>query len=213
MTRTRNTDDLIAQLASAPLPPRLRPAAVAWAMTGAVGLMLVLFLGVMGLRPDLSEAVVDPITLAKHALPLMIVAFALPMALRMARPAVRVPLRPLWVPAALALILFAMAGVGVPADGFLTAMMGGTAAACLISVTGMAFLPTILGLSVLRRGASTRPALTGALTGLVAGAGIAAGYALHCTEDSPLFFVTWYGLAILLSAAMGAVLGHRLLRW
>ncbi|HBT01009.1 MAG TPA: hypothetical protein DEB47_14365 [Citreicella sp.] len=69
------------------------------------------------------------------------------------------------------------------------------------------------GLALLRRGAPTRPVLSGALTGLAASAGTAAGYALHCTEDSPLFYVSWYGLALCLASALGAWLGHRHLRW
>ncbi|NCU19502.1 DUF1109 family protein, partial [Candidatus Falkowbacteria bacterium] len=32
-------------------------------------------------------------------------------------------------------------------------------------------------------------------------------------QASPLFFVTWYGLAIALVAACGAYLGHRFLKW
>ena len=41
----------------------------------------------------------------------------------------------------------------------------------------------------------------------------AAGYALSCTADSPLFFLTWYGAGIMFSAIAGALVGGRLLRW
>jgi hypothetical protein len=41
----------------------------------------------------------------------------------------------------------------------------------------------------------------------------AAGYALVCTEDSRLFFVTWYGLGIVLGGALGAAAGIQVLRW
>ena len=41
----------------------------------------------------------------------------------------------------------------------------------------------------------------------------AALYAIHCTEDSPLFYAVWYGLAILVATAIGAALGRFLLRW
>ena len=73
--------------------------------------------------------------------------------------------------------------------------------------------PKTLRLGRLRRGAPARPALTGALLGLASAGGIAAGYALHCTEDSPLFFVSWYSLAILLVAGLGALAGRRVLHW
>jgi hypothetical protein len=68
-------------------------------------------------------------------------------------------------------------------------------------------------LRVLRSGASTRPALTGAVGGLLAGAAAAAVYSLHCTEDSPLFYAFWYLLAVVVVAAIGAAAGSRVLRW
>ena len=73
--------------------------------------------------------------------------------------------------------------------------------------------PLGAGLWALRRGASTRPARTGALLGLAVGALATVGYSLHCTEDSPMFYVTWYGLGMGISAALGALAGRRLLRW
>ena len=57
------------------------------------------------------------------------------------------------------------------------------------------------------------PGLSGALAGLLAGGVGAARYAIHCTEDSPLFYATWYGIAILLATGIGAVAGRRVLRW
>jgi hypothetical protein len=41
----------------------------------------------------------------------------------------------------------------------------------------------------------------------------AAGYALHCTDDSLPFIALWYGGAIVMCTLAGAVLGPRLLRW
>ncbi len=41
----------------------------------------------------------------------------------------------------------------------------------------------------------------------------AAVYSLHCPEDSPLFFLLWYGLGIVIAGAAGARLGSRVLRW
>ena len=74
-------------------------------------------------------------------------------------------------------------------------------------------LPTMALLMALRRGASLAPVQSGALAGLGGGAAAAALYALHCPEDSPLFYVPWYGTGILMAGAAGAVLGGRLLRW
>jgi hypothetical protein len=41
----------------------------------------------------------------------------------------------------------------------------------------------------------------------------ACGYSLYCVQDNPLFFLTWYGVAILIAMAAGAAIGGRLLRW
>ncbi len=51
------------------------------------------------------------------------------------------------------------------------------------------------------------------MAGLVVGAGAATGYSFFCLQDNPLFYVTWYGTAIALSAVAGAWLGARRLRW
>jgi hypothetical protein len=75
-------------------------------------------------------------------------------------------------------------------------------------------LPILAGLIyVSRHGAPERPALAGALAGILS-AGLAATlYATHCTDDSPLFVITWYSIAVGLMAAIGALAGSRFLRW
>ena len=74
-------------------------------------------------------------------------------------------------------------------------------------------MPLAAVLAILRSGAPASPALAGGAAGLLAAAAAGALYAFHCFDDSPLFVVTWYGLAALLVIALGAVAGHRLLRW
>jgi hypothetical protein len=65
----------------------------------------------------------------------------------------------------------------------------------------------------LRHGAPTRPAIAGAIAGLVS-AGLAATlYASHCSDDSPLFVATWYTIATALVAAIGALAGSRVLKF
>lgn len=65
----------------------------------------------------------------------------------------------------------------------------------------------------LRALAPTRPALTGAAAGLAAGALAATLYGLHCPEQAAAFVATWYTLGIAAAAALGALVGRRLLRW
>jgi hypothetical protein len=55
--------------------------------------------------------------------------------------------------------------------------------------------------------------LAGAVAGLAASGIAATFYASNCTDDSPLFVITWYPIAILIVAAVGYLIGRKLLRW
>jgi hypothetical protein len=61
--------------------------------------------------------------------------------------------------------------------------------------------------------APTRPARTGFVAGLFAGAVGACGYSLACPESSSAFVAVWYTLGILLTGLVGAVAGNRWFRW
>jgi hypothetical protein len=75
-------------------------------------------------------------------------------------------------------------------------------------------LPLLAGaLFGLRHGAPTRPAVAGAIAGMLSAGFAATLYASHCTDDSPLFVATWYTVATALVAAIGALAGSRLLRF
>ncbi|MGP9806361.1 NrsF family protein [Paracoccus sp. NSM] len=213
MTQRPATDELIRSLAASPAPPPLT-AAIARPMLLALVLSLGAFLLVAGPRADLAQAVLAPEVLAKLLLPLVVAATALVLALRSARPATRIGGGALLVPAAAALAILAATLARTAPGSVLPALIGGgSPAGCLAAITALSAPAIIAGLALFRRGASLRPARTGALIGIAASAGAASGYALYCTEDSPLFFITWYGLAILIAAAAGALAGQRLLRW
>ena len=92
-------------------------------------------------------------------------------------------------------------------------MMGSSNGQCVFFIGGMSLPLLAATLWALRRGASTRPGLSGALAGLLSGGTAALVYSVHCTEDNPLFYATWYVLAILGATLVGAILGPRLLRW
>lgn len=216
MTTRLSTDDLIARLADAPPPAPLRAGRAALGMAAMTGFGIVLGVVLFGLSlraAPLATMAADPVVLAKTALPLLAAALAGVAALRSVRPGMPSRGWLVWVPALAAGMLFVASARATPAPELLSAIAAPSAAACLLAVSSLAVLPLAMGIAGLRRGASTRPALSGALVGLAAGGGAAAVYALFCTEDSPLFFVTWYGAAMLLSAAAGALAGHRVLRW
>jgi hypothetical protein len=213
VTRPQTTEDLIDSLSRQPAPKPFAPwragvAAAAMAMAAVVAFWLVL-----GLRPDISTALAVPMVLLKSAIPLALACLAFPLALASTRPGGQVPATILLLPVAIALAAFGWRLAALPAPRIWPELLGQTAAACLVSITAMALLPIWLGLRLLRDGAPVHPQRTGALFGLATGATVATGYALHCTEDSPLFFVVWYGLGMALTAGIGAIAGRRLLRW
>ena len=83
----------------------------------------------------------------------------------------------------------------------------------LLAIPAMSLPLLVAALVGLRHGAPSRPAVAGAIAGMVS-AGLAATlYASHCTDDSPLFVATWYTLAALAVAAVGALAGSRVLRF
>jgi hypothetical protein len=101
----------------------------------------------------------------------------------------------------------------VPADLWRTRLIGGNAVHCLTIIPFLSIAPLAALLIAMRGGAPQHPWMSGALAGAAA-AGIAATlYASNCPDDSPLFVASWYPLATLITVAVGAVAGDRLLRW
>jgi hypothetical protein len=92
-------------------------------------------------------------------------------------------------------------------------LVGTNSFACLTYIPLIGLGPLVLFLLTLGHGAPTRPAIAGAVAGVLAGGVAASFYAAHCTDDSPLFVVTWYSIAILGLAAVGAIAARRLARW
>jgi hypothetical protein len=95
----------------------------------------------------------------------------------------------------------------------MTRLIGSNSRLCLVAIPLLSLPPLAAALIGLRHGAPTRPALTGAIAGMLS-AGLAATlYASHCTDDSPLFVATWYTIATALVAAIGGLAGAKVLRF
>jgi hypothetical protein len=95
----------------------------------------------------------------------------------------------------------------------MTRMVGHNSKVCLTMVPLLSLPLLAAALIGLRHGAPSRPALAGAMAGVMS-AGLAATlYASNCTDDSPLFVATWYTLATIIVAAVGAAVGSRVLRF
>ncbi|MGJ3263698.1 MAG: NrsF family protein [Salinarimonas sp.] len=209
------TDDLIDTLA-ADLAPR-RPLSAVLSLACALGLAATvgLFLAGWGPRADLATALESLRFVAKPLLGALLAVGALGLALRLAHPGGSARGWALALAAAPAAAL-ACAGLelgALPAQAWAGALVGDNALVCLVSIPVLALPMLVALIAALRRGAPLRPGFAGAIAGLAAAGVAAALYGLFCTDDSPLFVATWYGLAAGIVAGMGAVAGRRWLRW
>jgi hypothetical protein len=207
------TDDLIRALAADPVPAPPVERALWPALALGLAVSAVLFLAMLGPRPDLAQALDTLRFLIKPVFPLILIGGAMYALTYLWRPGKSVPLWALALaPAALA-VAFALELIALPAQQWGAALVGENALKCLVFIPLFSLAPLAVTLAALRRGAPTRPALTGAVAGLLS-AGLGASlYALHCPDDSPLFVATWYVIASSFVAVLGAAIGARVLRW
>ena len=210
------TDDLIGLLgqdASATPPRAFAPPLMAAAMGGAVvsGLILIAWLG---LRP-MGPAMHSPPFWMKAAYTSLLALAGLIATVRLGRPGGRIG-------AALVLAFVAVAWLAVlammevrrtPASGMSHLWLGWTWKICALRILALSTPVFIAVLWLLRRMAPTRLALAGAAAGLFAGGVGATVYGLYCEETAAAFVVVWYSLGMAACAALGAVIGQRLLRW
>jgi len=209
------TDNLIDALV-ADRSPRGKP--LRWVLAAALvagGIVsLAFFLTTLGVRADIEEALVTWRFDLKVGLVLLALGLAFSLCITLARPVAPAhPGRRLLPLAALAVLAVAIELLALPAVSWTSRLVGSNALVCLVAIPTLAIVPLAAVLAILRSGAPASPALAGGAAGLLAAAAAAALYAFHCFDDSPLFVVTWYALAALPVIALGAVAGHRLLRW
>jgi hypothetical protein len=209
------TDDLIRTLAADTVRP------LGAGITLMVGLLPSLLVAVfavwigLGFRADVLASLTIPVSAARIVLTAILGIAATRLALLLARPEGPLTARlwPLAAVAAAALGLLVWAYVTTPPEARQMATVGKTMVTCLVAIPLLSVLPVASVLFVLRRGATTAPAKAGFVAGL-AGSGFAAAiYALHCIESSPLFYVTWYGLAIMGVTLVTTLIAPHFLRW
>ncbi len=208
------TDELIASLAARPVPPPMRAGRLGLALLSAMVAAAALFLAVAGPRDGLPGLLAQPLIAAKTLLPALTSLIALPALVALFYPEgwISRPLR-LALPLAVAAALWGFSFAALPDQARFAEFTPFAIVECVGLILVIAVLPLWAALRLAARGAPTRPALTGAMAGLVVGSGAAAGYSFFCLQDNPLFYVTWYGTAIALTMIAGAWLGARRLRW
>ena len=210
------TDQLIRSLA-ADSAHRARPVGfvLALALLAAVPVSAAIFFAGVGVRPDVMTAMRNPFFDLKFVVTLALAISAFTVSLHLSRPEASLQ--------GWALLLLVPAGLliaGIASEmtmpqrlPMMTRLVGSNSRVCMTAIPLISLPLLAAALIGLRHGAPARPALAGAIAGLLS-AGLAATlYAAHCTDDSPLFVATWYTIATALVAAIGALAGSRVLRF
>ncbi|HEY0218982.1 MAG TPA: DUF1109 domain-containing protein [Afipia sp.] len=210
------TDDLIASLAADNAwHPRPVWFGVLAALMAALPLSGSLFMMTLGMRPDAAASMHNPFFDLKFIVTLALAGTAAAISLYLSRPEALLK-KKIWLLA----IPLGLLGIGIAADltvqprsGWLTRLVGANAKLCLVAVPLLSLPMLAAALLTLRRGATSRPALTGAFAGLMSAGFAGAFYASHCPDDSPLFVAMWYSIASIIVAAIGAFAGARVLKF
>src|SRR5690349_7377201 len=209
-----DTDQLIRTL-SADNAHRARPVGLALMLALLAAAPVSMFFAEPGVRPDVMTAMRNPFFDLKFAVTLALAISAIAVSLHLSRP--EVSLRGFgW-------LLLAPVGILAAAIGgemmmpqrlpMMTRLVGKNSWVCMTAIPALS-LPILAGALIgLRHGAPARPAVAGAIAGLLSVGLAGALYASHCTDDSPLFVAAWYTIATALVTAVGAVLGARFLRF
>lgn len=211
-----DTDQLIRTLA-ADNSHQARPVGfvLALALLAAAPVSLLMFVTELGVRPDVMSAMHNPFFDLKFAITLALASAAITVALHLSRPeaSLRGWLWLLMIP--VGLLVAGISGEMMMPQRLpmMVRLVGNNSKVCMTAVPLMALPLLVAALIGLRHGAPTRPAIAGAMAGLLS-AGLAATlYASHCEDDSPLFVATWYTIATAMVTAIGALLGSRVLRF
>jgi hypothetical protein len=210
------TDQLIRTLA-ADNAHRARPVTfmLALALLSAAPVSIAIFFAGLGVRPDVMTAMHNPFFDLKFAVTLALAISAIAVSLHLSRPEASLQ--------GWGWLLLIPAGILVAGIGaemmmpqrlpMMTRLVGSNSRICLTAIPLISLPLLVAALIGLRHGAPARPAVAGAIAGLLS-AGLAATlYASHCTDDSPLFVATWYSISTALVTAIGALAGSRVLRF
>jgi hypothetical protein len=213
---TMDTDQLIQTLA-ADNAHRAPPVGflLAMALLAALPVSIAIFFVLLGVRPDVMSAMHNPFFDLKFVVTLALAIAGITVSLHLSRPEATLG-GWVWLLLLPAAILIASIGGEMMLPQrlpMMTRLVGQNSRVCLMAIPVLS-LPLLAGALIgLRHGAPSRPALAGALAGMLSAGLGATLYASHCTDDSPLFVATWYSIATALVTAIGALAGSRMLRY
>lgn len=181
-----------------------------------VAIELGLYVGFGRVRADLELAMAQPVWWWKIGSTSALAMLATIIAVRSFVPAQDAPLaRKSLAPL---IILVIIAGWGINALTVTTVPMldrlhWQTGLQCIVGVLGRSIVPMLAIGVMMRRGASTNPALSANAAGLAAAGWGSAIFAFHCPHDDVLYVSVWYATAMLLLVGTARLVLPRLTRW
>ncbi|HEY2210028.1 MAG TPA: DUF1109 domain-containing protein [Bradyrhizobium sp.] len=188
---------------------------LALALLAAVPVSMAMFFAELGVRPDVMTAMRNPFFDLKFAVTLALAIPAIAISLHLSRPEASLHgwAWLLLIPAGLLVIGTASEMMMPQRLPMMTRLVGHNWKVCLTAVPLLSLPLLAAALIGLRHGAPAKPALAGAMAGVLSSGLAATLYASNCTDDSPLFVATWYTLATIIVAAIGAAVGSKVLRF
>ncbi len=180
-------------------------------MLGAAALMIVL----LGTRHDMIQAMTLPMFWVKLGYVACLAAAGMVALVRLSRPGLTMGRAALGL-AAPVIAIWLVGGVELAASGAADRadlLFGKTWRSCPLLIALLAIPAFITCFWAVRGLAPTRLRLAGGAAGFASGAIAAVVYSMHCPEMGAPFIGVWYLLGMLVPAAVGALLGPRLLRW
>ncbi len=209
------TDDLIRALAADGYLGRKPRAVLLTALVPATAFVAILFFTQIGFREDIDAALRTVRFLFKFAVIVPLPLVTLGALFRSAGPIFAPGCWARLLPLPLLLLCAGVAAelLSTPRSDWMIRLIGSNAVNCITLIPLLASGPLAIFIIGLKSGAPAHPGLTGAMAGLAASSLAAVFYAMNCFDDSPLFIITWYPLAILTVVAAGYFAGLRYLRW
>ncbi len=187
--------------------------ATALAIGGAISMAM--FFAWLGFRPDIDAAIYNPFFDLKFLVTISLAVSALAISIHLSRPEASLAGWKwlLLIPAGLLALGIASEMMLPQRLPWIARLIGSNSRVCMTAIPLLSLPLLIAALIALRHGAPARPAVAGAFAGLLSAGFAATLYASQCTDDSPLFVVIWYSIAIAAVTAIGALAGKNLLRF
>jgi hypothetical protein len=209
------TDDLIRALAADRHVGRKARAVLLIALLPATAFVVILFFTRIGFREDIDAALHTVRFLFKFVVIVPLAVITMGALLRSTGP---IPALGPWAKLLPLPLLVLCAGVvaellSIPRSAWMVRLIGSNAVNCMTLIPLLASGPLTIFIAALKSGAPAYLGWSGAIAGLAASSLAAVFYALNCFDDSPLFVITWYPLAMLTVVSAGYFAGVRYLRW